>query len=297
MFTLNFDLSQLLRSIVRGGGRTVGIISTYACGRSEGAETRKLCSQPSPGSVHAVCGLTEEMQQKTPPQDWHVVQKKKQQKQKPLVNWADSVLYFPVPGPTPGPLPSPLTPLIREEPECVQGKDVQSCRPGQTTSAPRSDPLTRVLQSSHATDRLFNGSASRRQGIFPPKGHQTSASSTYPMPNIHGTTGIITRCPGSTTPLAPQVSTFQEAPTPDMFQPQLCPAPTPSLPRSLLPNRMVTPHERVESGRAERGELDGVWRLPNGATHSRNIYDDLDSDIEDLPDYSDFASSAISPSA
>ena len=53
----------------------------------------------------------------------------------------------------------------------------------------------------------------------------------------------------------------------------------------------------VESERAERGELDGVWRLPNGATHSINIYDDLDSDIEDLPDYSDSGSSAISPSA
>jgi hypothetical protein len=53
----------------------------------------------------------------------------------------------------------------------------------------------------------------------------------------------------------------------------------------------------VESGRAERGELDGVWRLPNGAIHPRNIYNDLDSDFEDLPDYSDSGSSATSPSA
>jgi hypothetical protein len=53
----------------------------------------------------------------------------------------------------------------------------------------------------------------------------------------------------------------------------------------------------VESGRAERGELDGVWRLPNGATYPRNIYNDLDSDLEDLPGYSDSGSSATSPSA
>jgi hypothetical protein len=53
----------------------------------------------------------------------------------------------------------------------------------------------------------------------------------------------------------------------------------------------------VESGRAERGEHDGVWRLPNGATHPRNIYNDMDSDYEDLPDYSDSGSSATSPSA
>jgi hypothetical protein len=52
----------------------------------------------------------------------------------------------------------------------------------------------------------------------------------------------------------------------------------------------------VESGRAARG-ADGIWRLPNGDIHPRNIYNAVLSDYEDLPDYSDSGSSAASPSA
>jgi len=38
----------------------------------------------------------------------------------------------------------------------------------------------------------------------------------------------------------------------------------------------------VESGRAERGIQDGIWRLLDGSWHPRNIYNDLDPDYEDL---------------
>jgi len=37
----------------------------------------------------------------------------------------------------------------------------------------------------------------------------------------------------------------------------------------------------VESGRAVRGAHDGVWRLPDGSRHPRNLYNDLDPDYED----------------
>ena len=73
-------------------------------------------------------------------------------------------------------------------------------------------------------------------------------------------------------------------------------------PSSVSPSNPQTDSERtpengsVESGRAERG-ADGIWRHPNGDFHPRNIYNDLHSDYEDLPDYTDSGSSAISPSA
>ena len=52
----------------------------------------------------------------------------------------------------------------------------------------------------------------------------------------------------------------------------------------------------VESGRAERGIQDGIWRLPDGSWHPRNIYNDLDSDYEDLAPSgdSDYGSTAAS---
>ena len=37
----------------------------------------------------------------------------------------------------------------------------------------------------------------------------------------------------------------------------------------------------VESGRVVRGTLDGIWRLPDGSKHPRNLYNDLDTDYED----------------
>ena len=39
---------------------------------------------------------------------------------------------------------------------------------------------------------------------------------------------------------------------------------------------------RVESGRAERGIEDGIWRFPGGSWHPRNLYNDLETDYEDL---------------
>ena len=97
-------------------------------------------------------------------------------------------------------------------------------------------------------DLSSNGSTSLLQGLVSPQVHQTSASSTCPMPNIPGTTGLVTRCPGSTTLLAPQANPLQEAPTPTTSRPQLCLAPTSLLPRSLLPNRKLTPKERPKTG-------------------------------------------------
>jgi hypothetical protein len=55
----------------------------------------------------------------------------------------------------------------------------------------------------------------------------------------------------------------------------------------------------VESGRAERGFHDSLWRLPDGSWHPRNIYNDLDSDYEDLASSGDddYGFSASHPSA
>jgi len=50
VFTLNSDLSQLLRSLVGGGGRPVGINSTAASKGGGTAEALKLCTEPSPAS-------------------------------------------------------------------------------------------------------------------------------------------------------------------------------------------------------------------------------------------------------